>query len=785
MVETNLPIILLKNKILFPYSEVRVEFTRSKDKLVLENSLKYNDNHVLLVNLVDPLEENPNVRDLPNLGVVGKIKSKIELSNGVVRVVLAGLERVEVLNYLENDYGYLESFVVPIRDYDYDDLEANALKRILIKDLNQYIDISSLMSNSVLGRIVGVDNISKFADIVCSELPIDYSSKLKYLMEANPIQRIKMIIEDLSKEIETINLENEIELSLKDKIDASQREYLLREKIRIIKEELGESTIKDMEIESLREKISLKDLPIRVRKRVQEELKRYILSSEASPEVTIIRTYIDWILSLPWRESSSGRYKVKQVQEILNETHYGLDNVKRRIIEFVSVAEKTNSNGSTIICLVGPPGVGKTTLAKSIAKSLNKKFVKISVGGVSDEAEIIGHRRTYLGANPGKIIQGMKKAGVNNPVFLIDEVDKLTKDYHGDPASALLDVLDKEQNRHFCDNYIEEEFDLSKVLFILTANDISKIPVALRDRLEVIELSSYTNYDKKEICKKYLIPKLFKEYKIRDNNVSVNDFAINKIIEDYTKEAGARELSRKIEQICRKIVYEDLHDVVVKASNLKDFLGPVKYYHQKNDTSNQSGIVNALAYTVYGGEILKVSATCYEGNGKIKVTGSVGKVMEESVEVALSYIKANARNFGLEDILFQFRDFHVHIEEGASPKDGPSAGITIVTTILSLLKDEVIANDISMTGEMTLRGKILPIGGLKEKLIAASVNGIQQIFIPLENKVDLEDVPDEIRKKLDIILVRDYLDVYYYLFHEEDLMEEESKQTDGIVSMEN
>lgn len=785
MVETNLPIILLKNKILFPYSEVRVEFTRSKDKLVLENSLKYNDNHVLLVNLVDPLEENPNVRDLPNLGVVGKIKSKIELSNGVVRVVLAGLERVEVLNYLENDYGYLESFVVPIRDYDYDDLEANALKRILIKDLNQYIDISSLMSNSVLGRIVGVDNISKFADIVCSELPIDYSSKLKYLMEANPIQRIKMIIEDLSKEIETINLENEIELSLKDKIDASQREYLLREKIRIIKEELGESTIKDMEIESLREKISLKDLPIRVRKRVQEELKRYILSSEASPEVTIIRTYIDWILSLPWRESSSGRYKVKQVQEILNETHYGLDNVKRRIIEFVSVAEKTNSNGSTIICLVGPPGVGKTTLAKSIAKSLNKKFVKISVGGVSDEAEIIGHRRTYLGANPGKIIQGMKKAGVNNPVFLIDEVDKLTKDYHGDPASALLDVLDKEQNRHFCDNYIEEEFDLSKVLFILTANDISKIPVALRDRLEVIELSSYTNYDKKEICKKYLIPKLFKEYKIRDNNVSVNDFAINKIIEDYTKEAGARELSRKIEQICRKIVYEDLHDVVVKASNLKDFLGPVKYYHQKNDTSNQSGIVNALAYTVYGGEILKVSATCYEGNGKIKVTGSVGKVMEESVEVALSYIKANARNFGLEDILFQFRDFHVHIEEGASPKDGPSAGITIVTTILSLLKDEVIANDISMTGEMTLRGKILPIGGLKEKLIAASVNGIQQVFIPLENKVDLEDVPDEIRKKLDIILVRDYLDVYYYLFHEEDLMEEESKQTDGIVSMEN
>lgn len=780
MVETNLPIILLKNNILFPYSEVRVEFTRTKDKLVLENSIKYNDHHVLLVNLEDPLEENPSIKDLPNMGVVGKIKSKIELSNGIVRVVIVGLERVEVLNYLENDLGYLESFVVPIRDYEYDELEANALRRILFKDLNQYIDVSSLMSNSVLGRINGVEQISKLTDIVCSELPMDYSCKLKYLMMKDPIKRIKMVIEDLNREIETINLENEIELSLKDKIDASQREYLLREKIRIIKEELGESTIKDMELEALREKIASKDLPIRVRKRVQEEFKRYSLSSEASPEVTIIRTYIDWILSLPWRESSTSKYKVKQVQEVLNESHYGLDNVKRRMVEFVSVAERINNSASTVICLLGPPGVGKTTLAKSIATSLNKKFVKISVGGVSDEAEIVGHRRTYLGANPGKIIQGMKKAGVNNPVFLIDEVDKLTKDYHGDPASALLDVLDREQNAHFCDNYIEEEFDLSKVLFILTANDVSKIPVALRDRLEIIELSSYTNYDKKEICKKYLIPKLFKEYKIRDYNISVNDFAINKIIEDYTKEAGARELSRKIEQICRKVVYEDLHDVVVKASNLKDFLGPVKYYHQKNDHSNKSGIVNALAYTVYGGEILKVSATCYEGNGKVKVTGSVGKVMEESVDVALSYIKSNARNFGLEDILFQFRDFHIHIEEGASPKDGPSAGIVIVTTILSLLKDEVIANDISMTGEMTLRGKILPIGGLKEKLIAASVNGIKQVFIPLENKIDLEDVPEEIKDKLDIVFVRDYLDVYYYLFNEEE-ENDETEHLEGVI----
>lgn len=767
MVETNLPVILLKDVILFPYNEIRVEFTKSKEKLVIENSEKYNDNHILLINLFDPLEENPSIKDLPSLGVIGRIKSKIELSNGTVRVVVAGLSRVEILNYLESDYGYLESFVIPTKDYDYDEKEIIALKRILFKDLNNYIDTSSLMSNSVLGRITGVDNISKLTDIIASELPIEYSNKLKYLNETNPIKRIKIIIEDLNKEIETIKLENEIELTLKEKIDASQREYLLREKVRIIKEELGESTIKDTEIEDLKNKIEEKNLPSKVKRRLTEELKRYALSSEVSPEVTIIRTYINWILELPWNNSTKEEYKVKEVEEILNETHYGLDDIKKRIIEFVAVIKHTNNVNSPIICLTGPPGVGKTTLAKSIAKSLNKKFVKISVGGISDEAEIIGHRRTYLGANPGKIIQGMKKAGVNNPVFLIDEIDKLTKDYHGDPASALLEVLDKEQNKTFCDNYIEEEFDLSNVLFILTANDITKIPSALKDRLEIIELSSYTNYDKKEICKKYLIPKLFKEYKIRDYNISINDNAINKIITDYTKEAGARELSRKLEQICRKIICDDIYDTIIKTTNLQEFLGPIKYYHQKNDNSNKSGITNALAYTIYGGEILKISSSMYPGKGLVKITGSVGKVMEESVEVAISYIKSNAEKFAIDYELFNRNDFHIHIEEGASPKDGPSAGITIVTTIISLLKDKVINNDIGMTGEITLRGKILPIGGLKEKLIAASVNNINKVFIPVDNKIDLEQIPTEIKNKLEITLVRDYLDLYYYLFNNE------------------
>lgn len=767
MVETNLPIILLKNVILFPYNEIRVEFNSSKEKLVLENSEKYNDNHILLINLLDPLEENPSIKDLPGVGVIGKIKSKIELSNGTIRVVVAGLCRVEILNYIESDYGYIESFVIPTKEYEYDEIEGTALKRILYNELNNYINTSPMMSNSVLGRISGIDNISKLTDIIASELPIDYINKLKYLNTTEPIKRIKLIIEDLNKEIETVKLEQEIELTLKQKIDDSQREYLLKEKIRIIKEELGESTIKETEIDNLKKKINEKDLPNNIRKKLESELKRYILSSDASPEITIIRTYIDWLLNLPWNKKTEDNYKIKEVSESLNETHYGLEEIKNRIVEYVAVMKHTDNVNSPIICLVGPPGVGKTTLAKSVAKSLNKKFVKISVGGVSDEAEIIGHRRTYLGANPGKIIASMKQAGVNNPVFLIDEIDKLTKDYHGDPASALLSVLDKEQNKIFCDNYIEEEFDLSNVLFILTANDINTIPSALKDRLEIIELTSYTNFEKKEICKKYLIPKLFKQYKIREYNISINDNAINKIITDYTKEAGARELSRKIEQICRKIIYEDINDKIIKTSDLNHLLGPAKYHHQKNDETNKSGIVNALAYTIFGGEILKVSCTMYKGDGKVTITGSVGKVMNESVEVALSYIKNNVNNFEIDINTFKENDFHIHIEEGAVKKDGPSAGITITTAILSLIKNKVIPNDISMTGEITLRGRILPVGGLKEKLIAASVNNIKKVFIPIENKIDIDEIPNTVTNKIDIIYVRDYLDVYYYLFNEQ------------------
>jgi len=767
MVETNLPVLFFKDVILFPYNELRVEFNSSQEKLILANAEKYNDNHILLCNLLDPLEENLNIRDFPNIGVLGKIKSKIELSNGALRVVIVGVSRVEILNYLENEYGYFETFTIPIKENDYDEVEFNALRRILYKDLTNYIECCSLMSNNVLGRIAEVNIISKFTDIIIAELPWDYDLKIKYLMMLNPIERLKCIIEDLNKELETIKLENELELSLKEKLDESQREYILREKIRIIKDELGDLDIKESDVELLKGRIKNLKAPDKIKEKLYNELMRYELTSPASPEVSMIRTYIDWLLNLPWDERTEDNYKSREVLEVLNESHYGLEKIKMRIVEYVVVSEYTKKVNSPIICLVGPPGTGKTTLAKSVANALGKKFVKISVGGVSDEAEIKGHRRTYIGANPGKIIQGLKKAAVNNPVFLIDEIDKLTKDYHGDPGAALLDILDKEQNKMFVDNYIEEEFDLSNVMFVLTANNINNIPTALKDRLEIIELSSYTTYEKKEIVKKYLIPKLFKEYKIRDNNISINDKAILKIITNYTKEAGARELARQITTICRKVICNDIRDVIIKEKDLEKYLGRVKYYHSQNDKNNKTGVINALAYTPYGGEVLKVSSTNYRGKGDVLITGSLGEVMKESIYIALSYIRNNSSLFGIDDSIFLNHDFHVHCEDGATPKDGPSAGVAIISSLLSGLKNRVINNDISMTGEITLRGKILPIGGIKEKLIAASVNDIKKVFIPIENKNDLEDVPLDVIKKVEIVFVRDYLDVYHYLFSEE------------------
>lgn len=763
MTQTNLPILYLRDVVLLPFNDIRLEFSNDIDKKILSIAESNYDGYVLLINLNDPLEEEPDYNTLPDIGILGKIKSKIDLPNGITRVVMTGIDRVEIVSINNND-DFLSAFVISTKEYDYNEVEASALRRVLYRKLDEYIDISPYMSNTVIGRITEVKNISKLSDIIVSELPLEYNEVLKYVSITNPMNRIREITLDLSKEIETVRLENEIEDNLKVKLEEEQKEYMLREKIKLIKEELGEVDLKDADIDKIRNKMNSLDLPESIIKRLNEEIDRYSLTSSASPEVTTIRTYIDWLLCLPWNKLSKDNTDVKKITEVLNDSHFGLESVKKRIIEYIAVKKKTNTSNSPIICLVGPPGVGKTSLASSIAKALNKDFVKVSLGGINDEAEILGHRRTYVGASPGKIIQQMKKANTSNPVFLIDEVDKLTKDYKGDPASALLEILDKEQNDKFCDNYIEEEFDLSNVMFILTANNIGGIPAPLLDRLEIIELSSYTIYEKLNIAKYHLIPDLLNEYKVK--NIKFTDSAIQKIITYYTKEAGARDLYRQIDSIIRKAIINNdkSSKIVIDNGDVEAYLGATKYNITINDTNTKTGIVNGLAYTMYGGNILKVTCTLYPGKGNVTLTGALGDVIKESIYIALSYIKANNTMFKIDYKIFEEVDFHFHIEEGSIPKDGPSAGVTIVTAILSLLKNKIIPNNVSMTGEITLRGKILPVGGLKEKLIAATTNGIDTVYLPLESSKEFSLLPSEVRDNLNIILVEDYEDVYKSLF---------------------
>ena len=764
MTQTNLPILYIRDVVLLTFNDIRLEFSNDIDKKILNIAESNYDGYVLLINLNDPLEEEPDYNTLPDIGILGKIKSKIDLPNGITRVVMTGIDRVEIVSINNNNNDFLSAFVISTKEYDYNEVEASALRRVLYRKLDEYIDISPYMSNTVIGRITEVKNISKLSDIIVSELPLEYNEVLKYVSITNPMNRIREITLDLSKEIETVRLENEIEDNLKVKLEEEQKEYMLREKIKLIKEELGEVDLKDADIDKIRNKMNSLDLPESIIKRLNEEIDRYSLTSSASPEVTTIRTYIDWLLCLPWNKLSKDNTDVKKITEVLNNSHFGLESVKERIIEYIAVKKKTNTSNSPIICLVGPPGVGKTSLASSIAKALNKDFVKVSLGGINDEAEILGHRRTYVGASPGKIIQQMKKANTSNPVFLIDEVDKLTKDYKGDPASALLEILDKEQNDKFCDNYIEEEFDLSNVMFILTANNIGGIPAPLLDRLEIIELSSYTIYEKLNIAKYHLIPDLLNEYKVK--NIKFTDSAIQKIITYYTKEAGARDLYRQIDSIIRKAIINNdkSSKIVIDNGDVEAYLGATKYNITINDTNTKTGIVNGLAYTMYGGNILKVTCTLYPGKGNVTLTGALGDVIKESIYIALSYIKANNTMFKIDYKIFEEVDFHFHIEEGSIPKDGPSAGVTIVTAILSLLKNKIIPNNVSMTGEITLRGKILPVGGLKEKLIAATTNGIDTVYLPLESSKEFSLLPSEVRDNLNIILVEDYEDVYKSLF---------------------
>lgn len=759
-----LGVLLVQDMVLFPNSEIRIECDDINDRQIISMAENSNEQLMLVVNpIIDDLH---NITSLPNIGVIGKLKLRMDVPDGKTRVVLSGLKRVFVNEYINNDNAY-EAIVSDIEIESRKD--EKTYYNILVKSLEKYINSVPYMSNAILSKISSTSTLNELCDLVGTFLPFSYEKKKRYILEVNPISRTKLIMEDINEDLKVIALEKRIEDQVERELSESQKEFYLREKIKAIQKELGDVNTKDDEVANLKYKLSKLKCNNKIKERVKKEISRYEATNSNSPELGTIRDYLDWMLNLPWNKFTKDVEDLKKVKHTLDLSHYGLDDVKSRILEYLAVKQNTNNLRSPIICLVGPPGVGKTSLALSIAKSLNRRIAKISVGGINDEAEIIGHRRTYVGANPGRIIQEIRKAGTTNPVFIIDEIDKMTKDIKGDPASSLLEVLDPEQNSRFSDHYIEEEFDLSKVMFIATANYIEQIPYELRDRLEIIQLSSYTEYEKLDIAKNYLIPRALEEHGLTELQVQFSDEAILMLIRNYTKEAGARELERLIATLLRKIVKKLLTDVDIASysitdKNLEKFVGKKKYKYLEKDKEMQIGVVNGMAYTVFGGDILPIEVTYYKGSGKLILTGSLGEVMQESARIALSYIKSNSDYFQIDSKLLEENDIHIHLPEGAVNKDGPSAGITLATALISVFTKKAVDSSVAMTGEITLRGRILAIGGLREKVIGAARAGVKKIFIPTENENDLEEIPKEVRENLEFILVSRYEDVYKKLF---------------------
>ena len=756
-------VLIINDMVIFPNNEVRIEYDNTYDKAMIDIVEKIDDGLMLIVN---PIDDGASVTSFPKYGVLGRLKLKMNVPNGKTRIVIEGLDRVEISG-IEEDGNFYKANYNPVY------IENNNNKdyfNILIKSLERYISKVPYMGNAIMGQLNNVDNLDDLCDLIASFLPINYEEKKKYITEIDPLVRAKNLIEDMNRDLKFVELEQKIESEVEKELDATQKEYFLREKIKLMQKELGEGNNKDTDVERFNKKISKLKCSSKVKEKIKRELDRYDSLNSNSPELGMIREYLDWMINLPWSHYTKDIDDLNKVKNILDSSHYGLEEVKDRILEYLAVKQNTNNLRSPILCLVGPPGVGKTSLAISIAKSLNRKVAKISVGGINDEAEIVGHRRTYIGANPGRIIQGIRKAGTTNPVFIIDEIDKMTKDIKGDPASSLLEVLDPEQNNKFSDHYIEEEFDLSKVMFIATANYVEQIPYELRDRLEIINISSYTEYEKLDIAKTHLIPKELEEHGLTSLQVQIEDEAILTLIRNYTKEAGVRELERIIATLFRKIVKKLLleNDVIfynIDNSMIEELLGKKKYIYMENNKEDEIGVVNGMAYTIFGGDILPIEANMFKGKGNLVLTGSLGDVMQESCHIALDYIKSNMELFGIDSKIFDKNDIHIHVPEGAVNKDGPSAGVTITTTLISLFTNKKVSKDIAMTGEITLRGRVLGIGGLKEKVIGAHRAGIKKVFIPRENEKDLDEIDDEIKKDIKFVVVDKYEDIFNLIFN--------------------
>lgn len=753
----NIPLLPLRGILIYPTMTLHIDVGRERSVFAIEHAIA-NNNLIFLATQTDIKDEDPQPEDLYHLGTLALVKSMTQLPNGTYRVLIEGIERAEWTDYEEADL-YPVVTVNGFPDLTEVDAESEALMRTLLTYFEKYTKISKRITEDAYHSVAEITEPGRLADTIASHLPLKIKVKQEILEMRNINNRLEWLISRLYNEQEVMGLEQKIIERVREAMERTQKEFYLREQMKAIQTELGDKDGKGLEVEALRERITESGMPEDVMHTAERELDRYEKIPSAAAESGIIRSYIDWLVSLPWQDASKDQLDLDRSEKILERDHEGLDSVKERILEFLSVRQLTRSLRGPILCIEGPPGVGKTSLAKSIAESLDRKFVRISLGGVRDESEIRGHRRTYVGAMPGRIIQGMKKAGTVNPVFLLDEIDKMSNDFRGDPSSAMLEVLDPEQNSTFSDHYIEEPYDLSNVLFIATANDLSAIPGPLRDRMEIISIAGYTELEKQAIAPNHLIPKQLKEHGLTKQQVKFQQPAILDIVRYYTREAGVRSLERELARVCRKsarlIASGKKKSVTISSKTLENFLGKKKFSHGQAETTNQIGVATGLAYTAVGGDTLQIEVSLSPGKGKLILTGKLGDVMKESAQTALSYVRSRAESLGIDSSFYETKDIHIHVPQGAVPKDGPSAGVTIATALVSALTNRPIHREVGMTGEITLRGRVLPIGGLKEKTLSAHRAGLRVIILPKENERDIEDVPEEIRQELSFKLVDD------------------------------
>ncbi len=750
-----LPVLPLRGVLVFPSMVLHLDVGRERSISALDRSMM-NDNRIVLVTQKNAKVAEPSEDDLHDVGTVAWIKQMIKLPGGNIRVLVEGLSRAKILKFYAEE-SIFEVDVTILEDDKHKTQEVEAQMRSLLNQFEQYIKINRKVPPETLATVSDIEEPGRFADVIASHLSMKIEQKQAILEAIDPIERLEKLNEIIIREKEIQEIEQKINLRVRKQMEKTQKEYYLREQMKAIQKELGEKDERGAEAEEYREKIAEAQLPEEVEEKALKEADRLEKMPPAAAEGIVIRTYLDWLLELPWSVETDDRLDLDLAEEILDEDHYGLQKVKERIIEYLAVRQLADKLKGPILCLIGPPGVGKTSLAKSVARALERNFVRISLGGVRDEAEIRGHRRTYIGALPGRIIQGMREAKSKNPVFLMDEIDKMSTDFRGDPSSALLEVLDPEQNNSFSDHYIEVPYDLSQVMFITTGNTSFNIPQPLMDRMELIHIPGYTEEDKVEIARQFLIPKQLKENGLKEENLEISEGSVRRIIREYTREAGVRNLERNISAICRKVAREVVKErkklIKLTSNNLQKYLGIPRYRFGSAEKENEIGVATGLAWTESGGDLLSIEVTLMKGKGKMTLTGQLGEIMQESAKAAMSYIRSRADALGLEKNFYEEVDIHIHVPEGAIPKDGPSAGIAMATALASAFTRVPVRNDVTMTGEITLRGRVLPVGGVKEKMLAAHRAGIKYMIMPAENRRDLSDIPQNVRRKIEVKMV--------------------------------